>query len=81
MAKALVGTISSGLHLPKTRDERIAPAAYEHYVQAIELLNRDGDNAVSAAALLRKASAIDPTSAVIYAGLAEAQLQEYDKLK
>ena len=53
--------------------------AYTDYVQGIELLRQDAYNADKAIPYFEKAIKLDPRSALPYAGLADAQIQNFDK--
>ena len=80
LAKALIATVTQGFRLKsRVPQETVAPAAYSDYAQAIELLRRDGNNAAQAIPLLERAIERDPRSALPYAGLAEAQLQRFER--
>jgi serine/threonine protein kinase/tetratricopeptide (TPR) repeat protein len=80
LAKALTATVTSAFHLqagvPK---ELVAAPAYPHYVQGINLLRRDPVSADEAIPLFQKAIELDARSALPYAGLAEAQLQKFER--
>ncbi|HEY1342935.1 MAG TPA: protein kinase, partial [Bryobacteraceae bacterium] len=78
LAKALVATVTEAFRLPAiTPKESVAPAAYRPYVEAVDLLRQDSANADKAIPLFTRAIALDPASALPYAGLAEAQVQKY----
>ncbi len=80
LAKALIATVTQAFRLKsRVPQETVAPAAYADYAQAIELLRRDGINAAQAIPLLERAIERDPRSALPYAGLAEAQLQRFER--
>jgi tetratricopeptide (TPR) repeat protein len=54
-------------------------AAYPSYIQGIGLLRRDQASAGEAIPFFDQAIALDPRSALPYAGLAEAQLQLFQR--
>jgi len=76
LAKALTATITNGLGLRSAVLEVVSSAAYSYYAQGLALLQRDQVSADEAIPLFRKASEIDPNSALPLAGLAEAQIQK-----
>jgi eukaryotic-like serine/threonine-protein kinase len=77
LAKALVGTVTSGFHL-KSRlpSEAVNDKAYGDYVQAVDLIRRDTYNADEAMVHLNKAIQLDPRSPLPYAALADALVQK-----
>ena len=80
--KAITGSVAAGLHLREpTRAEAVAPAAYQFYVQGIYYLRRDAESGDEAIRFFDKAIELDPASPLPYAGLAEAQLQNYRRKK
>jgi tetratricopeptide (TPR) repeat protein len=77
VSKAIIATVTGALRLRAgVPRESVSPTAYSSYIQAIGLLRQDAYNAVQAIALFQKAIELDPRSALPYAGLAEAQIQE-----
>ncbi len=82
VAKALTGSVAAALHLrERIPAEAVAQAAYPYYVQGVYYLRRDAESADSAIGLFEKAIQLDPNSALPYAGLADAQLQNYRRRK
>jgi len=81
LVKALVGTVTEALRLPRRAPkESMEAAAYPDYLKAIDLLRQDNArNADEAIALLMRVVEIDPRSALPYAGIAEAQIQKLDR--
>jgi tetratricopeptide (TPR) repeat protein len=80
MAKALAAMVTSAFHLRSSAPkESVAPAAYPFYVQGIGLLRRDPLSAAEAIPFFDQAIQSDPRSALPYAGLAEAQLQQFQR--
>lgn len=78
LTKALIATVTRALDLRSSiSKEPISAAAYSPYVQGIALLQRDTHSADQAILFLRKASEIDPRSALPLAGIAEAELQKF----
>jgi tetratricopeptide (TPR) repeat protein len=59
--------------------ESVFGPAYAYYVQGIELLRQYAYNADSAIPYLNKAAELDPKSALPVAGLADAQIQKFQK--
>ncbi len=80
LAKAIVATVTGAFRLragvPK---ESVSGPAYSYYIQGIELLRRDAYNADNAIPYLNKAIELDPQSALPVAGLADAQIQKFQK--
>jgi len=82
VAKALTGSVTAELHLRgRIRPEAVNPRAYPYYVEAVYYLRRDAESADSAIGLFENAIELDPNSALPYAGLAESQLQNYNRKK
>jgi serine/threonine protein kinase len=82
VAKAISGSVAAGLHLREPSPaETVAPQAYPSYVQGVYYMRRDAESADAAIALFEKAIELDPNSPLPYAGLAEAQLQNYRRKK
>jgi eukaryotic-like serine/threonine-protein kinase len=81
LAKALVGTVSTAFRLPKAiAKESVSPAAYGYYAQGIDLLRRDGAVfAEQVTPMFNRAIELDPKSALPLAGLAEAQIQRFER--
>jgi tetratricopeptide (TPR) repeat protein/TolB-like protein len=80
LVKALTAVVTGTFHLGSGVPlEVVAAGAYPLYVQGIYLLRRDNVSADSALPFIRKALDIDPHSALLYAALAEAQLQKFDR--
>jgi serine/threonine protein kinase len=80
LAKALNATVTGAFHLRAGVPlELVAAAAYPSYIQGINLLRRDSVSADEAIPFLQKAIELDPRSAWNYAGLAEAQLQKFQR--
>jgi eukaryotic-like serine/threonine-protein kinase len=80
LAKAILATVTGAFQLrSRVPKESVAPAAYPQYVQGIELLRQDAYNADKAIPYFEKAIQLDPRSALPYAGLADAQIQKFDK--
>jgi len=79
LAKALVATVTEAFRLPAVK-ETIQGAAYPYYVRGVDLLRQDNaKNADKVIPLFTKAIELDPRSALPYAGLAEAQIQMFDR--
>jgi serine/threonine-protein kinase len=80
LAKAIIATVTGAFRLrtgvPK---ESVSGPAYTYYVQGIELLRQDAYNADQAISDLNKAAQLDPQSALPLAGLADAQIQKFQK--
>lgn len=80
LAKAIVATVTGAFRLqagvPK---ESVSKSAYAYYVHGIELLRQDAYNADKAMPYLNKAAELDPKSALPVAGLADAQIQKFQK--
>jgi tetratricopeptide (TPR) repeat protein len=81
MAKALAATVTRAFHLRSgVVAEVVSPAAYPDYVQGLALIRgtdvNAGDKAIP---FFKKAIELDPRSALAYAGLAEAELWNFDK--
>jgi serine/threonine protein kinase len=80
LAKALTATVTGAFHLRVgVPVELVSAAAYPSYVQGINLLRRDQVSADEALPFFQKALELDPRSALTYAGLAEAQLQKFQR--
>lgn len=80
LAKAILATVTSGFQLrARAPKESVSGAAYEPYVQGMELLRQDDFNSDKAIPYFEKAIALDPKSALPYAGLADAQIRKFDK--
>lgn len=80
LAKALTATVTGAFHLRAGVSlELVSVAAYPWYIQGINLLRRDGVSADEAIPFLQKASDLDPRSPLPYAGLAEAQVQKFQR--
>jgi len=80
VAKALTATVTGAFHLRVgVPMELVSAAAYPSYVQGINLLRRDQVSADEAIAFFQKAIELDPRSALTYAGLAEAQVQKFQR--
>ncbi len=80
VAKALTATVTGAFHLRVgVPMELVSAAAYPSYVQGINLLRRDQVSADDAIAFFQKAIQLDPRSALTYAGLAEAQVQKFQR--
>ena len=78
LAKALVATVTEAFRLPRgSPKESVSPAAYPYYVQGIDLLRQDVGNPGKVLPLLARAVELDPRSALPFAGLAEALVQQY----
>jgi tetratricopeptide (TPR) repeat protein len=77
LAKALVASVTGAFHLPPAR-EPVSAAAHPYYMRGVELLRQDNlKNADKAIPLFTQAIALDPGSALPYAGLAQAQAQRF----
>jgi serine/threonine-protein kinase len=80
LAKAIIATVTAAFRLqvgvPK---ESVSGPAYSYYVQGIDLLRQDAYNGDKAIAYLNKAIELDPQSALPLAGLADAQIQKFQK--
>ena len=80
LAKALTATVTGAFHLPSGAPaETVSAAAYSYYVQGIHLLRRDSVSADEAIPFFQKAVELDPRSALPYAGLADAQMQKFER--
>ena len=80
--KAIAGSVAAGLHLREpTRAETVAREAYPFYVQGVYYIRRDAESADAAIGFFEKAIERDPNSPLPYAGLGEAQLQNYRRKK
>ena len=80
VAKALAAMVTSAFHLRSSAPrESVAVVAYPSYIQGIGLLRRDPLSAGEAIPFFDQAIASDPRSALPYAGLAEAQLQLFQR--
>ena len=80
IAKAIIATVTGAFRWrARAPDESVSRAAYPFYVQGIDLLREDGYNADKAIPFFNKAIELDPRSALPYAGLADAQIQKFDK--
>jgi tetratricopeptide (TPR) repeat protein len=78
MSRALLGTITGAFHLNRgAPQEQISPAAYPLHIEAAEILRADNGRPEAAIALLEKAIALDPRSALLLAELAEAQIDQF----
>src|SRR5207245_100164 len=78
LAKALTATVTAAFHLRAGMlAEVVSPAAYPSYIQGEALIRRNADSADQAIPYFNEAVALDPRSALPYAGLAEAQLMKY----
>jgi superkiller protein 3 len=78
LAKAILATVTGAFQLrSRVPEESVATAAYPHYVQGMELLRQgDFDKAIT---YFEKVIELDPRSALPYAGLANAQIQKFDR--
>jgi tetratricopeptide (TPR) repeat protein len=80
LAKALTATVTGAFHLRLGVPlELVSLAAYPLYIQGINLLRRDQVSADEAIPFLEKAAKLDPRSALTYAGMAEADLQKFQR--
>ena len=80
LAKALTATVTGAFHLHVGVPlELVSAAAYPSYVQGINLLRRDQVSADEALPFFQRAIELDPRSALTYAGLAEAQIQKFQR--
>jgi tetratricopeptide (TPR) repeat protein len=81
MAKALTATVTRAFHLRSgVLAESVSPAAYRDYIQGLALIRGTDPNAGDKAIpFFNKAIELDPRSALPYAGLAEAQLWNFEK--
>jgi tetratricopeptide (TPR) repeat protein len=80
LAKAILATVTGAFELrARVPKESVSGAAYPPYVQGIELLRQDDYNSDRAIPYFEKAIELDPRSALPYAGLADAQIQKFDK--
>lgn len=80
LAKALIATTTGAFGLRAgVPQESVSAAAYPSYVQGLALMLRDNHSADEAIPYFNKAIEIDPLSALPYAGLAEAQMQKYER--
>src|SRR4029077_15153572 len=80
MAKALTATVTRAFHLRSgVAAESVSAAAYRDYIQGLALIRgtdvNAGDKAIP---FFNKAIELDPRSALPYAGLAEAQLWNFE---
>ena len=79
LAKALVATVTEAFRLPAAK-ETVRGAAYPYYVRGMDLLRQDNaKNADAVIPLFTKAIELDPSSALPYAGLAEAQIEMFHR--
>jgi tetratricopeptide (TPR) repeat protein len=80
LAKAVTATVTGAFHLRLGVPlELVSAAAYPFYIQGINLLRRDQVSADEAIPFLEKAAKLDPRSALTYAGMAEADLQKFQR--
>jgi serine/threonine protein kinase/tetratricopeptide (TPR) repeat protein len=80
LAKALTATVTGAFGLRSgVPQESVSGPAYPVYVQGLTLMLRDKRSANEAIPFFNKAIEIDPKSALPYAGLAEAQIQKYQR--
>jgi Flp pilus assembly protein TadD len=80
LAKAIVANVTGAFQLrSRVPKESVATAAYPYYVQGMELLRQDAYSANKAIPYFQKAIELDPRSALPYAGLADAQIQNFDR--
>jgi eukaryotic-like serine/threonine-protein kinase len=80
LAKAIVATVTGAFRLREgVPKESVSEPAYSNYVRGIELLRQDSYNADEAIPYLKKAIELDPQSALPLAGLADAQIQKFQK--
>src|SRR6516164_1029741 len=80
LAKALSATVTGAFRLrARVSMELVAAAAYPAYIQGINLLRRDRASADEAIPFFQKAIELDPRSALPYAGLAEAEVQKFQR--
>jgi eukaryotic-like serine/threonine-protein kinase len=80
LAKALIATATGAFGLRAgVPHESVSGPAYSSYVQGLTLMSRDMHSADEAIPYFNKAIEIDPVSALPYAGLAEAQIQNYQR--
>ena len=80
LAKAIIAKVTGAFRLrPTVSKESVSGPAYSFYVQGIELLRQDANNADKAISYLNEAVHLDPQSALPFAGLADAQIQKFKK--
>ena len=80
LAKAILATVTGAFQLrSRAPKESVASGAYPQYVQGMELLRQGAFGADKAIPYFEKAIALDPRSALPYAGLADAQIQKFDR--
>jgi len=80
LAKAILATVTGAFQLrSRVPTESVSRAAYPDYVQGIELFRQDDYNSDKAIPYFEKAIELDPRSALPYAGLADAQIQKFDR--
>jgi tetratricopeptide (TPR) repeat protein len=80
LAKAILATVTGAFRLRAgVPQESVSGPAYSYYVRGIELLRQDAHNADEAIPYLKKAIELDPQSALPLAGLADAQIQKFQK--
>jgi len=73
IANALSGLVAAAFKLPRQRDaETVSPAAYSAYAEGIAALRQGAALAENAVAAFERAIALDPSSVLPRAGLAEA---------
>jgi eukaryotic-like serine/threonine-protein kinase len=78
LPRALVGTVTAALKLPAVIPEPIAASAYPAYAEGINYLRRgDRSNIDFALRRFETATQLDADSALTFAGLARAELEEY----
>jgi len=80
LAKAILATVTGAFELrARVPAESVSSAGYGPYVQGMELLRQDDNNSDRAIPYFERAIALDPRSALPYAGLADAQIRKFDK--
>ena len=80
LAKAIIATVTGAFRLREgVPKESVSEPAYSNYVRGIELLRQDSYNADEAIPYLKEAIELDPQSALPLAGLADAQIQKFQK--
>ncbi|HLK62262.1 MAG TPA: tetratricopeptide repeat protein [Bryobacteraceae bacterium] len=80
LAKAVLATVTGAFELrARAPVESVSGEAYPQYIQGMYLLQQDGSNSDQAIGHFQKAIELEPRSALPYAGLAEAQIQKFDK--
>jgi serine/threonine protein kinase len=80
LAKAVLATVTGAFGLRAgVPHETVAGPAYSYYVQGVDRMRRDNQSAEEAIPFFEKAIELDPRSALPYAGLADAQIQRFDK--